>query len=119
MILLFKRVFASFSLLIVVTAVLSILILPLKMSCSGLKRNPCFQQLKEHYENEMKHVHMRSLFREDAHRFSKFNRLFNGEDGDLLLDFSKNIITEKTFQLLLTPGQRSWCGEYAGTNVFR
>jgi glucose-6-phosphate isomerase len=40
---------------------------------------------------------MRDLFRQDARRFEKFSLRF----GDLLLDFSKNRITDKTLGLLL------------------
>eukprot|EP01135_Chromosphaera_perkinsii_P002256 Nk52_evm42s221 gene=Nk52_evmTU42s221 len=69
---------------------------------AGIVKNPCFVQLKEHYEQEIKHLHMRKMFQDDAHRFSKFNVLFNGSDGDLLLDYSKNIVTEKTMKLLFS-----------------
>src|SRR6202012_5034403 len=40
---------------------------------------------------------MRDLFKEDSRRFEKFHLTFN----DILLDFSKNIITDETVQLLL------------------
>jgi len=56
-----------------------------------------WQQLHDHYANEMKQTHMRSLFQNDKERFSKFSL----STGDILFDYSKNIITEKTIQLLL------------------
>ncbi|MBS1934613.1 MAG: glucose-6-phosphate isomerase, partial [Bacteroidetes bacterium] len=56
-----------------------------------------WQQLHDHYTNEMKQAHMRSLFQNDKERFSKFSL----SSGDILFDYSKNIITEKTMQLLL------------------
>ena len=55
-----------------------------------------WQQLKQHYE-EMKNVGMKEMFRADANRFSKFS---SGID-DIVFDYSKNSINEKTIQLLL------------------
>jgi glucose-6-phosphate isomerase len=55
-----------------------------------------WQQLKQHYE-EMKNVSMREMFRADINRFSKFS---TGTE-DIVFDYSKNRINEKTIQLLL------------------
>lgn len=53
--------------------------------------------LKKHHEEEMSRRHMRDLFAADPERFQKFSiRL-----GELLFDYSKNIISQKTLQLLL------------------
>jgi glucose-6-phosphate isomerase len=53
--------------------------------------------LKKHHEEEMSRRHMRDLFAADPERFQKFSiRL-----GDILFDYSKNIINQKTLQLLL------------------
>jgi glucose-6-phosphate isomerase len=46
---------------------------------------------------DMKKKHMRELFSEDPERFRKFSLKF----GDMLVDFSKNIIDDRTFRLLL------------------
>src|SRR6516165_9248954 len=54
-----------------------------------------WQSLQQHYE-EMKSVHMRDLFKQDPQRFDKFSLRWN----DILLDFSKNRITDKTLSLL-------------------
>lgn len=65
------------------------------------KINPSSTQawllLKKHQKEEMQRLHMRSLFENDPDRFSKFSIRFN----DILFDYSKNIITPKTMQLLL------------------
>lgn len=45
----------------------------------------------------MQATHMRELFAEDADRFKKFHATFE----DILIDYSKNIITEETMKLLL------------------
>lgn len=52
--------------------------------------------LSSHFD-VMKNQHMRDLFANDNNRFDKFNIQFD----DLLLDFSKNIITEETISLLV------------------
>ncbi len=53
--------------------------------------------LKKHHEEEMSRRHMRDLFSADPERFKKFSITF----GDILFDYSKNIINPKTLQLLL------------------
>jgi glucose-6-phosphate isomerase len=53
--------------------------------------------LTKHQSEEMRNITMKRLFAEDENRFTKFSILFN----DILFDYSKNIITPKTMQLLL------------------
>lgn len=53
-------------------------------------------KLKEHYE-QIKTVHMRDLFASDKDRFTKCSIRFS----DILMDYSKNIISEETIKLLL------------------
>ncbi len=53
-------------------------------------------RLTAHYL-EMQAVHMRHLFESDPKRFDSFHLLFE----DMLVDFSKNIITEETIALLV------------------
>ena len=53
--------------------------------------------LKEHFTS-MQAVHMRDLFKKDPKRFSKFSLKTN----DIVFDYSKNIITEETLQILLS-----------------
>ncbi len=55
-----------------------------------------WQQLKQHFV-EMQQVHMRELFKQDTNRFERFSLHMD----DILFDYSKNIITEKTVTLLL------------------
>ena len=54
-----------------------------------------WKALKEHY-SEMKNVHMRELFKNDDDRFSKYSIA----SRDIVFDYSKNIINDKTLQLL-------------------
>jgi len=56
---------------------------------------PSWKALSEHWQG-VRDVHMRDLFDSDPLRFEKFSLKFN----DILLDFSKNRITEETVSLL-------------------
>ena len=55
-----------------------------------------WKNLVDHYK-EMKSVHMKNLFADDSDRFKKFSIRFDG----ILVDYSKNIMTEDTLNLLL------------------
>tara|TARA_B100000795_G_scaffold62798_1_gene42299 strand:+ start:25527 stop:27152 length:1626 start_codon:yes stop_codon:yes gene_type:complete len=54
-----------------------------------------WKALVTHFE-EVKNLHMSSMFKEDDKRFQKFSI----DQKDFLFDFSKNRITDKTFDLL-------------------
>ncbi|OFZ97709.1 MAG: glucose-6-phosphate isomerase [Betaproteobacteria bacterium RBG_19FT_COMBO_58_11] len=62
---------------------------------AALTRSPAWKALKTHHKL-MANVQMRDLFAQDAQRFDKFNLRFN----DLLLDYSKNLVTDTTLRLL-------------------
>lgn len=53
--------------------------------------------LKRHFTEEMQRNHLRKLFAADEKRFQNFSLVFD----DILFDYSKNIINNKTMQLLL------------------
>ena len=55
-----------------------------------------WKNLVDHYK-EMKNIYMKDLFVNDPDRFNKYSIRFNG----ILVDYSKNIITENTLKLLL------------------
>ena len=57
---------------------------------------PAWKALETHYP-KIADLHMRDLFRQDPGRFAKFSVRF----GDILLDYSKNRITDETFALLI------------------
>ena len=52
--------------------------------------------LTNHF-NDIQKIHIKTLFAEDPERFKKFSLRFN----DILVDYSKNIFTDKTLQLLI------------------
>ena len=54
-----------------------------------------WKKLEAHFE-KMKQTEMKSLFAEDEDRFKKFSTSFN----DVLIDYSKNIISSETLELL-------------------
>ena len=55
-----------------------------------------WKHLSKHAE-EMQKVQMRTLFANDPARFASFSQT----DGDLLFDYSKNILTQETLKLLM------------------
>jgi glucose-6-phosphate isomerase len=59
-------------------------------------KTTAWQQLETHYE-KLKEVQMKQLFAEDPQRFKRFSIKFE----DILVDFSKNRITEETMERLL------------------
>ena len=62
---------------------------------ADLVESPAWKALSSHYQT-IEPLHMRDLFAQDPERFEKFSISF----GDLLLDYSKNRVTEKTISLL-------------------
>jgi glucose-6-phosphate isomerase len=65
------------------------------MAAESLITSPAWVALEKHYE-QVEFLHMRDLFAKDPKRFEKFSLRFN----DILLDYSKNRITEETLTLL-------------------
>ncbi len=57
---------------------------------------PVWQELHQHYQ-QIKNIHLNDWFKSDSERFNKFSVEF----GDILIDYSKNRITEKTLELLV------------------
>ena len=55
-----------------------------------------WKALQDHF-SEMKNVYIRELFKDDPDRFSKYSV----SNRDIVFDYSKNIINDKTIQLLL------------------
>jgi len=64
---------------------------------ASIKKSSSWKALEVHF-NSIKTVHMRDLFSEDEDRFKKNHILFN----DILVDYSKNRITEETKKNLIS-----------------
>ena len=62
----------------------------------GAVGSEAWQKCQAHYDGEMKGAHMRDLFAADKQRFEKMSL----QVGSILLDYSKNIVTEATLELL-------------------
>ena len=77
---------------------------------AGHKLTECeeWQALQKH-SLEMKEASMQKMFAEDNKRFNKFSL----ETGEFLLDYSKNLINEKTMELLLNLADASGVKEYS------
>ncbi len=69
---------------------------------SRLTESPAWQALIAHRQ-EMQSVHVRSLFESDPNRFSAFSLRFE----DILFDYSKHRITDKTMRLLVQLAEES------------
>ena len=69
---------------------------------SKLTQSPAWTALQEHYKSTSS-LQMRDLFAQDADRYDKFSLRFN----DILLDFSKNRITDATLDLLLALAEQA------------
>lgn len=64
------------------------------------KINPASTQawkLLQHHAAEMKNMHLRELFASDTDRFKKYSLCIK----DTVFDYSKNLLTDRTLQLLL------------------
>ncbi|NOX43674.1 MAG: glucose-6-phosphate isomerase [Gammaproteobacteria bacterium] len=69
---------------------------------SSITTSHAWKALESHYQS-ISETHMRDLFTEDPKRFTKFSTQFN----DILLDYSKNRITEETLTLLFDLARQS------------
>ncbi len=69
---------------------------------ASIKKSSSWKALETHF-NSIKKVHMRDLFSEDESRFKKNHILLD----DILVDYSKNRITEETKKNLITLAKES------------
>jgi glucose-6-phosphate isomerase len=74
----------------------------------SLTHTPAWQALQAHFR-EVSGLHMRDLFDQDAERFSRFSLSI----ADILFDFSKNRVTERTLQLLFALAREAGVEEKA------
>ncbi|KAK3526802.1 hypothetical protein QTP70_033555 [Hemibagrus guttatus] len=66
-----------------------------------LTNDPNYKKLEKWYKSNGATLNMRKMFDGDKDRFSKFSVTLETDDGDLLLDYSKNLITEDVLNMLL------------------
>ncbi|XP_038860740.1 glucose-6-phosphate isomerase-like isoform X1 [Salvelinus namaycush] len=71
----------------------------------GLTHDPTFQKLEKWYHEHALHLNMRKMFEEDKERFHKFSTTLKTDHGDILIDYSKNLITEDVMKMLVELGK--------------
>ena len=76
---------------------LSVFAIQEQSEAPGPSQRPVCQQLLKSHQASMANVHMRDLFEADPLRFE----LFSPQVGEVLLDYSKNRITDETMSLLV------------------
>jgi glucose-6-phosphate isomerase len=66
----------------------------------GLTEEPAYKALLDYFRGEGKKLNIAKMFAEDASRFSKLSQTLKTPDGELLVDFSKNIVDDKIMKML-------------------
>lgn len=71
---------------------------PLLCNSEQMPSFTAWKSLQNHYNETGKFLNLKSLFESQSDRFQKFSRKL--ESSGILVDFSKNLITDETFSLL-------------------
>ncbi|XP_065073616.1 glucose-6-phosphate isomerase [Ochlerotatus camptorhynchus] len=67
-----------------------------------LSEDSVYQQIQEYYKEHGALINIKKIFEEDDIRFDKFSlKLNTPKDGEILLDYSKNRITDEAWNMLL------------------
>ncbi|XP_067235381.1 glucose-6-phosphate isomerase a [Chanodichthys erythropterus] len=66
----------------------------------GLSSDPIYCKLEQWYKSNAGNLNMRQMFEDDPDRFNKFSLELTTDDGDILLDYSKNLISEEVLTML-------------------
>ncbi|XP_060080128.1 glucose-6-phosphate isomerase-like [Ylistrum balloti] len=61
-----------------------------------------WKQLQNYFDSNGSNLNMPQMFKEDPKRFEKFSTTLKTKDGDLLLDYSKNLVNEDVMQMLFS-----------------
>ncbi|KAG8197553.1 hypothetical protein JTE90_007289 [Oedothorax gibbosus] len=71
-------------------------------AASNLKSTEAFKKLQQCYDTKKEKLVLKNLFRDDPNRFKKFSiELKTPVGGEILIDYSKNLIDDEIFKLLL------------------
>ncbi|XP_033824639.1 glucose-6-phosphate isomerase a [Periophthalmus magnuspinnatus] len=71
----------------------------------ALSNDPNFNKLQQWYQANASSLNMREMFDSDPGRFSKFSTTLETDDGPILLDYSKNLISEDIMAMLFALAQ--------------
>lgn len=74
---------------------------------SSLSTNTDYLKLKQLFDTGKKDLKLVDLFTHDPLRFEKYSRKLATPDGEILFDFSKNLIDEEVFRNLLALVRKS------------
>jgi glucose-6-phosphate isomerase len=66
---------------------------------------PAWKKLEAYHKSSS--IVVKDLFASDKSRFSKFSRKFDGKDGAILFDYSKNLIDDESYKLLMELAQEA------------
>ncbi|CAO1419076.1 unnamed protein product [Diamesa serratosioi] len=67
-----------------------------------LTTDPAYQKIQQYFDANGAKINIKQLFESDSKRFDKYSlTLKTPNDGDILLDYSKNRITDDAWKLLL------------------
>ncbi|XP_022092168.1 glucose-6-phosphate isomerase-like [Acanthaster planci] len=74
-----------------------------EMAATFLTDDAAWQALQKYYDENGKKLNILEMFKSDPDRFKKFSLSvpLGDSNGDILLDFSKNLINEDVFKLLI------------------
>ncbi|KAG8012980.1 Glucose-6-phosphate isomerase [Nibea albiflora] len=67
----------------------------------ALTNDPAYKKLEQWYKAHAGSLNMRAMFESEPDRFSRFSTTLNTDDGQILLDYSKNLINEEVLSMLL------------------
>uniref|UniRef100_A0A671RDK4 Glucose-6-phosphate isomerase n=1 Tax=Sinocyclocheilus anshuiensis TaxID=1608454 RepID=A0A671RDK4_9TELE len=67
----------------------------------GLTSDPNFQNLEKWYKSNAASLNMRQMFEADKNRFQNLSLTLKTDEGDILLDYSKNLINEEVMKMLV------------------
>ncbi|KAL6106134.1 gpi [Pungitius sinensis] len=67
----------------------------------ALTNDPNYKKLEQWYKANGGSLVMRDMFQRDQDRFSTFSTTLQTEDGEILLDYSKNLINQEVMTMLL------------------
>ncbi|KAF9118127.1 glucose-6-phosphate isomerase, partial [Mortierella sp. 14UC] len=83
-----------------------------------------WKALQAHHDQHADKINMKHLFEQNPARFQEFSRHFQGPStkSSILLDFSKNIITQDTFKHLIDLAKEAGVEEmrakmFSGENI--
>ena len=67
----------------------------------SLSTNKVYLELKSHFEKTEKTLVLKELFSTDLQRAKKFSRIIDTDDGEILVDFSMNLVNGDVLKKLI------------------